>query len=67
MSLVGCRSALGLSTEWLEDRDGFPALVRQQIWGVGTIEHAVSKVDGQGTFGNVVWILWKRATFAGHP
>jgi len=52
---------LRLLTEWFEDRDGFPALAWQQIWGVGAVEHVVSwmvdagaEIDGAGTFGNVV-------------
>jgi len=51
---------MGLPTEWFEDRDGFPTLAGQQIWGV---EHVVSwvmdtdvEVDGEGTFGNVVGV-----------
>ena len=54
---------LGLPTERFEDRDGFPALAGQQIWGVGTVEHVVSwmvdagaEVDSEGTFGNVVGV-----------
>ena len=51
---------MGLPTEWFEDRDGFPTLAGQQIWGV---EHVVSwvmdtdvEVHGEGTFGNVVGV-----------
>ena len=55
--------SLRLPTEWFEDRDGLPALTGQQVWGVGTVEHVVAwvvdagaKVDGEGTFGNVVGV-----------
>ena len=55
--------SLRLPTEWFEDRDGLPALAGQQVWGVGTVEHVITwvvdagaKVDGEGTFGNIVGV-----------
>jgi len=54
---------LGWPAEWLVDRDGFPALARQQIWGIQPIEQVItrmidagSKVDGEGTFGDIVGV-----------
>ena len=40
--------SLRLPTEGFEDRDGLPALTRQQVWGVGTIEHVVAWVVDAG-------------------
>ena len=55
--------SLRLPTEWFEDRDGLPTLTRQQVRGVGTVEHVVAwvvdagaEVDGEGAFGYVVGV-----------
>ena len=49
--------SLRLPTEGFEDRDGLPALTRQQVWGVGTIDHVVAWVVDAGAEVVVVEVL----------
>jgi hypothetical protein len=58
---------MGLPTEWFEDRDGFPALAGQKIWGVEHVVSWVMDTDVEVHLWQHCWCsrtLLKRATFA---